>query len=180
MTFRKTILTETADLFKYSLGKLRLDPFRLHAHDEAFAVTLHTAGAGPGGHITSQLIGLPRCIIRGHHSEPHHLFLKQRHAEGLFQYRLQRWMRIFHRFFTLATAQVGMHHAAGDRTWSDDTDLDHKIVKVSWLEPRQHRHLGTAFDLKHPHSIAAADPIEGRCIFHWHGRHRKLDSTVLA
>src|SRR5262249_31325645 len=57
MTFGKTVFTKAPNLFKDTLGKLRLNPFGLHAIDEPLAVPLHSSGAVPGGHIAPKLIG---------------------------------------------------------------------------------------------------------------------------
>ncbi len=73
-----------------------------------------------------------------------------------------------------------MHHAAGDRPRANDADLDDQIVEVTRPQPRQHRHLGAAFDLEHAHRVAFTDHIEGRFIARWDRRHRQLDAALFA
>ena len=50
-----------------------------------------------------------------------------------------------------------MHHVALDRAWAHDRNLDDEVVEARWLEPRQHRHLRTAFDLEHADRVGALD-----------------------
>ena len=42
-----------------------------------------------------------------------------------------------------------MHHVTLDRTRPHDRDFNDKVVKFPRLQPRQHVHLRTAFDLEH-------------------------------
>jgi hypothetical protein len=42
-----------------------------------------------------------------------------------------------------------VHHVALDRARPHDRDLDDEVVEFARFEPRQHRHLGAAFDLEH-------------------------------
>ena len=90
MTFGKTIFAEAANLLEDAFGKFHGDAFCLHACDQSFAMALHSTGAVPRRHVTAELVRLAWSIIGGHHGKAHHLLLKQRHAEGFFQHRLQR------------------------------------------------------------------------------------------
>ena len=73
-----------------------------------------------------------------------------------------------------------MHHAAGDRPGANDADLDHEIVEISRPQPRQHRHLGAALDLKHADRVAFADHVVGRFIARRDRRHGEIDAAMLA
>ena len=68
-----------------------------------------------------------------------------------------RW--VFHRFFTVAPAQVGMHHIALYRPGPYDGHLDHQVIKFPWSQPWQHRHLRAAFDLENTQRIGPADHV---------------------
>src|SRR4029078_6601444 len=77
-------------------------------------------------------------------------------------------------------AQIRMHHAAGDRSGPDNADLDHQVIKILRFEPRQHRHLSAALDLKHADGVALANHIERRLITLGDRRHRIFDTVMLA
>ena len=49
-----------------------------------------------------------------------------------------------------------MHHVALDRARPHDRDLDHQVVEVLRLQPRQHGHLRAALHLEHAERIRAA------------------------
>ena len=50
-----------------------------------------------------------------------------------------------------------MHHVALDRPWPDDRHLNDDVVERARLQPRQHRHLRSRFDLKRPQRVGFAD-----------------------
>src|SRR3546814_16529278 len=50
-----------------------------------------------------------------------------------------------------------MDHIALDRAGAHDRDLDHQVVEAFGLDPRQHRHLGAAFDLEDAQGIGLLD-----------------------
>src|SRR5512144_2857299 len=89
-------------------------------------------------------------------------------------------MGMIHILIALTPSQIGMHHAAGDRSGSDNTDLDYQIIEIFWFEPRQHRHLRPALDLKHADGVAFADHVESRLIPLRDCRHRIFDAAMLA
>ena len=58
-----------------------------------------------------------------------------------------------------------MHHVALDRAGAHDRHLDHQVVEVHRLEPRQHGHLRAAFHLEHAERIGAAEhAVDGRIL----------------
>jgi hypothetical protein len=79
------------------------------------------------------------------------LLLKQRHrhAECAVQ-RVGEQRVVVLPGFAGAAGQVGVHGAALDRARSDERDLDHQVVELPRLQPRQRGELGAGFDLKHP------------------------------
>src|ERR1051325_996797 len=180
MAFRKTIFAEAANLLDYALGECGGDALRLHACDQPFAVALHSSSAMPRRHVAAQLIGFSGSVIRHDHRQPHHLFLEQRHTEGSLENRPQQIMGKIDFLFLLAPAQIRMHHATGDRSGPDNADLDHQVIKILRFEPRQHRHLGAALDLKHADGVALTNHIERRLITLGDRRHRIFDTVMLA
>ena len=59
-----------------------------------------------------------------------------------------------------------MHHITLDRSGPNDRDFNDDIVKTFWFHPRQSRHLGAAFDLKHTDRVGVLHDFEcGRIIF---------------
>ena len=52
-----------------------------------------------------------------------------------------------------------MDHVALDGPGSDDSHLDHQIIKAARPEPWEHAHLSTAFDLKDSNGIGLADHV---------------------
>ncbi|MNS22631.1 hypothetical protein D3C72_544310 [compost metagenome] len=87
----KTVAAEAFDLFENLRGELRRVAVLLHAGGEAFLVRFQSAVAFPRSHRATQLISLAGAVIGGDDGDLHHLFLKQRHAEGSFQNNLELW-----------------------------------------------------------------------------------------
>ena len=105
----------------------------------------------------------------------HRLFLKERHAKRLAEHLFELGLGKHHRFLAFAAAQIGMHHVALDRTRPHDSDLDHKIVEVARRQARQHRHLRTAFNLKHANRIGLLDHRVGGWVLGRNGRQIQID-----
>jgi hypothetical protein len=59
----------------------------------------------------------------------------------------------------LPPPQIRMHHVALDRTGPDDRHLDDQVVELVGLQPGQHRHLGPALDLEHPHAVGLGQHV---------------------
>ncbi|MNM68338.1 hypothetical protein D3C81_798970 [compost metagenome] len=55
-----------------------------------------------------------------------------------------------------------MNHVALDRPGAHDRHLDHQVVEVLRLEPRQHGHLRPRLDLEYADGVGAADHVVGR------------------
>ena len=70
----------------------------------------------------------------------------------------------------LATAQIRVHHVALDRSGSHDRDLHDEVVIGARLQPRQHRHLRTAFDLEGSERVSFPDHRVGSRVL---GRDRR-------
>ena len=52
-----------------------------------------------------------------------------------------------------------MDQIALDRSWSDERDLDHEVVKAARLQARQGVHLGAALDLEDTDGVGGADLV---------------------
>ena len=157
MAFRKAIAAEALELPKGLLGILALIAMGDHAGDQLVAEFRDAAGMFEGRHASSELVGLARGKTRACDGDAHRLFLEQRHAQGLAEHFLQLGLGIDHRLLALAPAEIRMHHIALDRTRPDDRHFDDEIVKSARLDPRQHRHLRAALDLKGAERVGLAD-----------------------
>ncbi|MCY1445821.1 hypothetical protein D9M71_623530 [compost metagenome] len=117
--------------------------------------------AFPGGHGTTQLVGLAGAVVGGDDGDLHHLFLKQRNAKGAFQHLPQLFGGVGFKLFLVSTTQVRMHHAALDRSGANDGHLDHQVIELAGLEPGQHRHLRPGLDLEHADGVCTTDHVVG-------------------
>ena len=73
-----------------------------------------------------------------------------------------------------------MHHVPLDRPGPHDRHLDHQVVKLPRLQPRQHRHLGPALDLKHADRVGPADHVVHGLVFRRDRGERQLAAVVLS
>ena len=125
MAFRKTIFAKAFDLFEDALSKIALITAFQHAAQNAFIETGDAAFALPRRHRTAQCIGLTGREASRQNRDLHDLLLKDRYAQRARQCRFYFFTRVFNRLQPLAAAQVGMHHAALNRSWPNDGDLNH-------------------------------------------------------
>jgi hypothetical protein len=157
--FGKTIFAETANLLEQVIGKLFGQPSGAHAFDQLAAKFVDDARPPPGAHGAAQLVGLARGKAGGHHRQPHGLFLKQRHAERSLEHGPDFIVGIRDRLGPRAAAQVGMDHLSLDRSGPNDRHFDHQVVIFARAQPREHGHLGPAFDLKDPDGVGPANHV---------------------
>ena len=115
---------------------------------------MNVAIALEGRHRAAQPVGLLRGKAGTDDRDLHRLLLKQRHAHGFAQHLAQRVGGVVDRLDPGTPAQIRVHHVALDRAGPDDRDLDHEVVEFARAQARQHRHLGSAFDLKTPSELA--------------------------
>ena len=178
VAFGKTIFAEARDLLEHPLGELGRNAFGFHAGDESLAVAFDATRSSPSGHVATKLIGFAGSVVGGDDREAHDLFLKERDAQCLFENGSQELVRVGDGLFSVSPAQVGMHHAAGDGTGTDDADFDDEVVIVTRFQTREHGHLCPALDLKNPDRFRAADHVEGCFVVRGDRRHGKLDAPV--
>ena len=79
----------------------------------------------------------------------------------------------------LPAAQIGMHHVALDRPRPHDRHLDHQVVEILRLQPRQHGHLRAALDLEHAERIGAAEHAVDGVFFRRDGGEGQLFAVAL-
>src|SRR5206468_8457095 len=95
-----------------------------------------------------QIFGLAAGKSRRDHGHAQQLLLKQRHAEGARENRLERRMRIPHRLAAGAAVQIRMDHLPDDGPGPDNRHLDDDVVEAGRLEARERRHLRARFHLE--------------------------------
>jgi hypothetical protein len=157
VAFRESVFAKTFDLAKAMLGEFAVIATRRHSVDELVFKKMDGSVVAEGCHGAAQTVGLVGCELRRRNGDLHRLLLEQRHAERAFENVAQFVGRSVHRvgggvmllLDAVAPAQIGMHHVALDRTRAHDRNFNHKVVEALRLEPRQHRHLRTALDLKY-------------------------------
>ena len=155
VTFRKAVFAESLDLAEAALGEIARVIPRHHPFDHLGLEHADGAGALEGCHGAAQLVGFPRREAAGDDGDLHRLLLEQGNAERLVEDGFELLRRIGHRLDSLPAAQIGMHHVPLDRAWAHNRDFDDEIIELLRLEPRQHRHLRAAFDLKHAERVRA-------------------------
>jgi hypothetical protein len=130
MRFRKAVFAEAQDLL-VDLPRERFGvAARRHSVDQPLLELLEAALAPPRRHRAAQRIGLARREPGRDDRELHHLLLENRNAERALEHAFDGLARIGDGLHSLPPAQVGMHHAALDRTRADDRDFDHEVVEA--------------------------------------------------
>ena len=121
---------------------------------------MHPTLSLPGGHGAAQFVRPARRKASSLNGDLHHLLLKNGHTQGALEcffklrlFQLERQLTAC----TLACQQIGVDHAALNRTGPHDGDLDHQIIKSARQQARQHAHLGPTLDLEGAHGIGAAN-----------------------
>ena len=156
----EAVLAEALDLLEAAIGELTRVAVGEHAVDELLAEAEdRVALALPGGHGAAELVGLVGGESGGDDRELHGLLLEERDAEGAAEDGLDRGVGVGDGVLAVAPAEVGVDHVALDGAGADNRHLDDQIVEVPWLQPRQHRHLGAAFNLKDPDRVRVTDHV---------------------
>ena len=168
MAFRKTVTAETFNLGKCLLGEFGGVAAFDHTSDQLVPENRDPARKLERRHAAAKRIGFRRRETGTDDRHLHRLFLKQRNAQRLFQHTTQFRRGILDFLQPVATAQIGMHHIALDRSRPDDRHLNNDIVERARLQPRQHRHLRSRFDLKRPQRVGFADHRIRSRVFGWY------------
>src|ERR1700722_6736656 len=173
-TFRKAVLPEAQYLIEYLVREaLGIAPLA-HALDQLALEGLQAALALPGRHRAAQPIRLAGRKSRGDDRQLHDLLLKNRHAQGTLEHRLDLRARIRHRLLAAAAAQIWRAHLPPDRARAYDGHFDHQVVVILRPQARQHGHLRPRFDLKHADSVGSANHLVHGLILARHLRQIEL------
>ncbi len=167
VALREAIGAEALDLLEAAFGEGAVVAAAGHALDELVPVGPQPPVGAESRHGAAQTVGLAVGKPGRLDGQPHGLLLKERHAEGLLQNRLQfirramlrRRRRVGHRLGPASSAKVRMDHVALDRTRAHDGDLHHQVVELAGLESGQHRHLRPALHLEDPDGIGLAEHL---------------------
>src|SRR5215472_13842047 len=124
MRLRKTVLAKAEDLLIDLARELLVVAVPAHALDQSLLKGLQSALALPRRHRAAQLIGFAGREVRRDDRELHHLLLEDRHSQRALEHPFHRLAGIADRLDALPPTQVRMHHAALDRPWAHDGDLD--------------------------------------------------------
>ena len=171
MRLGKAVLTEAFDLLEERFAEFAPDALFRKTVEQPIAMAKELAAAFPRRHVAPELIGFAPRVPRPDDRDLHHLLLKQRDAESPFEDRPEFGVRRGDGFFAVSAAKIRMHHAALNRPRSHDRDLHHEVVKAARPEPRKHRHLRAAFDLKDPHGVGATHHVVNPGILGRNARH---------
>ena len=146
--FRKSIKRKGRDRRDDLLGSVGRNPLARHSLAQLLLDHPHSLLRSLESHRPAQFLRLPATEAGGYHRHAQQLFLEKRDAKRARQNRLERRMRVHHRFAAGPPIQIRMHHLPDDRARTDDRHLDDEVVEHLRLEPRQRRHLRARFDLE--------------------------------
>ena len=153
----EAVVGERLHLHEQLVGDVAGDPPLGHAGEQAALQLLHARRRTLRAHRLAQLVGLggrePGDVDR----HLHQLLLEQRHPERLAERVLQQRMEVGDRFEAVAAPDVRVHRPALDRAGADQRHLDHEVVELARLEPRQRGHLGPRLDLEHADGVGPTE-----------------------
>ena len=179
MRFGKAVFAEAENLLIDLPREIFCITARRHSVDQPLLEFFEAALASPCGHRAAQVVGFAGRESCRDDRKPHHLFLKNRHAERSLEHTFHRIARISDRLQSLPALEIGMHHAALYRPRPHDRDFDDEIVEGLWLETRQHRLLRARFDLKHAYRVGMLDHLVDVRIFRRNVLHSYFASIAL-
>ena len=179
MRFGEAVRPEPLDLREDRIGIFPGEAVFQHSVDEPEAELLDQPGPSPGTHRAAELVGLARREAGHGDRQPHRLFLEEGHAERLFEDFANLVVRIGRFLLPVAAAEVRMDHLPLNRPRPDDRHLDDQVVEALRLQPRQHGHLGPAFNLKNAHRIGVLNHLVDGRVLRRDGRRGQADSVVL-
>jgi hypothetical protein len=178
MALGETVFAEALDLLEDALGVLERIALLDHSPDQALVEGREPAAPLPRRHRAAQRVGLAGREVGGEHRDLHHLLLEDRHALGAAERGPELGGAIDLAVGQEPVLQVGVDHAALDRTRADDRDLDHEVVVGARLQARQHAHLRPALDLEHADGVGAADHVVGGGVAVGHDRSSRSDGRA--
>ncbi len=153
----EAVVGERLHLHEQLVGGVAGDAPVGHAGVQACPELLHARRGTFRAHRLAQFVGLGGREPGDVDGHLHQLLLEQRHPEGLAERVLQQRVEIGDRLEAVAAADVGVHRTALDRAGADQRHLDHEVVELARLEPRQRGHLGPRLDLEHADGVGPAE-----------------------
>ena len=96
----------------------------------------------PGCHVPAQTVSLSWCEAGCNHCQFDDLLLEDWDTQGAFQYFPNRFTGIDDSLFTITAPEIGMHHVTLNWPWTDNSHLNHQVVKATRPKAGQHGHLG--------------------------------------
>ena len=165
MAFREAVFAEALDLLEDVVCEVPFIPTIDHPVHQAVIEDADVTMVFPCSHRAPQPVGLSGREAGGKDRDLHHLLLEDRHSQRAPKCFLEGFTRIGDELRMQSPLQVGMHHAALDRTRTDDGHLHHQVIELAWPQPGKHRHLGPAFDLEHADRVGSADHVVGCLVF---------------
>ncbi|MNL47232.1 hypothetical protein D3C87_1700060 [compost metagenome] len=133
MRFRKSITSESLQLFKDSFRKFDRIAFSYHTINELLLILVNSPLKFKSSHTPSQAIRFSRCKTSCNNGNLHRLLLKQRYPERSPQNLLQLRRRVNNRFFSIPPSQVRMHHISLNWPRTNNCNLNHQVIKFSWF-----------------------------------------------
>ena len=166
MALGKSVIPEPLDLVETPRGEFLVIAALGHPPNHLLLEQLNRPTRSKRRHRLAQLIRLlgrePRRINR----DLHRLFLKNRHAKCAPQNPQQLILRMLgtgrgirHPLQPLPAPQIRMHHIPLNGARPHNRHFNHQIVKLARPQLGQHRHLRTAFHLKHPQTVACTEHV---------------------
>ncbi|MNQ36084.1 hypothetical protein D3C85_495960 [compost metagenome] len=178
VAFRKAVGAEALKLAEGLFRELGRIAALDHAPHQLVLEVADPARELERGHGAAKLVGLGGGEAGAFNGDPHGLLLEEGNAKGLAQHLLQLGPGIVDRLAAFATPQIRMDHVALDGTGPDDGHLDDQIIEGARLDPRQHGHLGAAFDLEDAQGVGLSDHGVGQGVLSRNGRQVEGDALM--
>ncbi len=155
----KSVVGESIDLVEDALRVGGSDAVGRHSVEHLLADGRHALATALVSHRLAQHVGFARCESRRGDCHLHPLLLKERHTERALQNGLERRMEILHRFLSVLSTQIRVHHLTLDRARPDERDLHDKIIEAPRLQSWQRIHLRSALHLKDADRVRRAEIV---------------------
>src|SRR5260370_40978339 len=144
----ETVERERRDRTYDTVGGFAVNPVVRHPFAQPPIDFFHPRERPFEAHRAPQFLRLAAAETCHRHRDSQQLLLEERYAERTAQDRFEQRMVVMDGRAPVAPVEVRMDHAADDRPGTDYRDLDHEVVKMLRLHPRQRRHLRAALDLE--------------------------------
>ena len=156
MGFRETVEGERGDRLDDLFLHLAANSSLVHPTPQTLLDLSHALDRAFEAHRSAQLLGLAAREPGRRHRHAQDLLLKDRYTQRPLQNGLETGVWVGHFLAAEAALEIGVDHAADNRSRPDDGHLDDQVVEPLGTVPRQRGHLGTALDLKDPDGVGTA------------------------